>query len=211
MDFYFFTINVLRLSEVKKMNRKLVLLFSVVYVLFMAVVSIFYYLHGDSYKGIVAIGGIVCGTIPLVLALFTRLQFNLPIIISYLIFLFGSQYLGSILGWYGLGWWDTFLHFISGGILAFTGVALYERLMHRNAGKEISPWFVFLFTLSFAALGGVLWEIYEFSSDQLFGTTTQGGGNQDTMTDLIADTVGGLVIGMWSGIRTKIKFNQKAH
>ena len=192
------------------MNRKLVIIFSLSYVLFMAALSIYYYSNGASFKGIVAIGGIVCGAIPLLLALFTKLQFNLPIVISYLIFLIGSQYLGSILGWYGLGWWDTFMHLISGAILAFSGIALYERLIHRNAGDEISPWFVFLFTLSFAAFGGVLWEIYEFSSDQLFGMTLQGGGNKDTMTDLIADTVGGLVIAIWAGARTKIKVKKKA-
>ncbi|MDF9760867.1 hypothetical protein QUF81_13525 [Peribacillus simplex] len=187
------------------MNRKLVISFSLVYVLFMAALSIFYYTTDETFKSLVSIGGVVCGAIPLLLALFTKLQFNLPIIISYLIFLFGSQYLGSILGWYGLGWWDTFLHFLSGSLLAFTAIALYERLVHRNAGNGISPWFVFLFTLSFAALGGVIWEIYEFSSDQLFGMTLQGGGNKDTMTDLIADTVGGLIIAMWAGVRTKVK------
>ena len=189
------------------MNRKLVLFFSSIYVLFMAAIAIFYYINDAIYTSLVGIGGVVCGAIPLLLALFTKLQFNLPIILSYLIFLFGSQYLGSILGWYGLGWWDTFLHVISGVILAFTGIALYERLAHRSAGKEISPWFVFLFTFSFAVLGGVIWEIYEFSSDQFFETTTQGGGNKDTMTDLIADTVGGLVIAVWTGLRTKMKLN----
>lgn len=35
--------------------------------------------------------------------------------------------------------------------------------------------------------------------------TLQGGGNKDTMTDLIADTVGGLIIAMWAGVRTKVK------
>lgn len=190
------------------MNRKLVISISSVYVLFMAALSIFYYTDDESFKSLVSIGGVVCGAIPLLLALFTKLQFNLPIIISYLIFLFGSQYLGSILGWYGLGWWDTFLHLLSGSLLAFTGIALYERLVYRNAGKEISPWFVFLFTLSFSALGGVIWEIYEFSSDQLFGMTLQGGGNKDTMIDLIADTIGGLIIAVWAGVRTKIKLKK---
>ncbi|MEF2095636.1 hypothetical protein FC682_20695 [Peribacillus simplex] len=190
------------------MNRKLVISLSSGYVLFMAALSIFYYTADETFKSLVSIGGVVCGAIPLLLALFTKLQFNLPIIISYLIFLFGSQYLGSILGWYGLGWWDTFLHLLSGSLLAFTGIALYERLVYRNAGKEISPWFVFLFTLSFSALGGVIWEIYEFSSDQLFGMTLQGGGNKDTMIDLIADTIGGLIIAVWAGVRTKIKLKK---
>jgi hypothetical protein len=185
------------------MNRLLVIIFSGIYVLFMVVLAFYYHTNGQSFKSTVAIGGIVCGAIPLLLAFLTKLKFNLPIVISYLIFLIGSQYLGSILGWYGLGWWDTFMHVISGGILGFAGIALYERLIHRDAGHEISPWFVFLFTLSFAALGGVIWEIYEFSCDQFFNMTLQGGGNKDTMTDLIADVLGGLVIAVWTGVRTK--------
>ncbi|PLR80294.1 hypothetical protein CVD25_14830 [Bacillus canaveralius] len=190
------------------MNRKIVMLLSLLYVLFMASLSVYYYSTGESYKSIVAIGGIICGAIPLLLSLFTKLHFNLPIIISYLLFLVGSQYLGSILGWYELGWWDTFLHFISGVILAFTGIALYERLVHRSAGKHISPWFIFLFTLSFSVFGGVVWEIYEFSGDQLFGMTLQGGGNKDTMMDLVSDTAGGLLIAALAGIRTKVKINK---
>lgn len=174
----------------------------------MACLAVYYHNIDQTFKSTVAIGGIVCGAVPLGLALFTKLQFNLPIVISYIIFLIGSQYFGSILGWYGLGWWDTFMHFVSGAILAFSGIALYERLIHRDAGYEISPWFVFLFTSSFAAFGGVLWEIYEFSCDQLFGMTLQGGGNTDTMTDLIADTGGGLVIAISAFIRTKIKLKK---
>ncbi|WP_026563718.1 hypothetical protein [Bacillus sp. UNC41MFS5] len=191
------------------MNRKLVITLSFIYVLFMTILCVYYYSKDATFEGSVAIGGIVCGAIPLLLALFTKLQFNLPIVISYLIFLVGSQYLGSILGWYGLGWWDTFMHLVSGAILAFSGIALYERLIHRNAGDKISPWFVFLFTLSFAALGGVLWEIYEFSSDQFFNMTLQGGGNKDTMTDLIADTIGGLIIAVSAGIRTRKKLKKR--
>ncbi|PLS17315.1 hypothetical protein CVD28_12150 [Bacillus sp. M6-12] len=189
------------------MNRKLVLILSLLYVLFMAGLAVFYYTSGESFKSLVAIGGAVCGAIPLLLALFTKLQFNQPLIFSYLIFLFASQYLGSILGWYGLGWWDTFLHVLSGVLLAFAAIALYERLAHRNAGEHISPWFVFLFTFSFSVLGGVIWEFYEFGSDQLFGMTLQGGGNKDTMSDLIADSAGGLIVAIWAGIRTKRKLN----
>lgn len=175
----------------------------------MGIVAVYHFQIGETKSAWVAVGGVICGAIPLFLAFFTKLQFNLPIIISYFIFLFGSQYLGSILHWYGLGWWDTFVHFISGGILAFTAIALYERLVHRNAGNDISPWFVFLFAFGFAALGGVLWETYEFACDQFFGTTMQGGGNTDTMTDLIADIVGGLLIAIYSGIRTKIKLKEQ--
>ncbi|MDQ0976428.1 ABC-type multidrug transport system permease subunit [Neobacillus niacini] len=193
------------------MNRKLVLLLSLLYVAFMAILFFYYRSEGESYKSTVSIGGMVCGAVPLLLALFTKLKFNLPIVISYLLFLVGSQYCGSILGWYGLGWWDTFVHFLSGAILAFAGIALYERLVHRDAEVEISPWIIFLFTLSFASLGGVIWEIYEFSCDQFFNMTLQGGGNDDTMIDLISDTGGGLIISLWAGVRTKIKLRKSHH
>ncbi|MDY0394518.1 hypothetical protein RWE15_08765 [Virgibacillus halophilus] len=143
-------------------------------------------------------------------SLFTKFKFRLSIVVSYIIFLFGSQYLGSIRGWYGFGWWDTFIHFISGGMLAFMAIALYERLVHRNAGDDISPGFVFLFILGFSALGGVLWEVYEFSCDQIFHTTMQGGGNFDTMSDLIAGMVGSCIIAVCSWIRTILKQKQKS-
>ena len=111
------------------MNRKPVILMSILYVLFMACLIIFYQINGDSYKSLVAIGGVICGALPLLFALFTRLSFHLPIIISYFIFLLGSQYLGSILNWYGLGWWDSFIHFISGSMLAFTAILFYKRII----------------------------------------------------------------------------------
>ncbi|MGJ7919728.1 hypothetical protein [Neobacillus sp. LXY-4] len=189
-------------------NRKLVIGLCLLYVFFMGGLAIFYYMNEESFKALVAVSGVGCGAVPLLLAIFTKLNFNMPLIVSYLIFLVGSQYLGSILGWYGNGWWDTFLHLISGSILGFAGIALYERLVHREADKEISPWFIFLYVLSFAVLGGVIWEIYEFSSDEFFNMTLQGGGNRDTMLDLIADTAGGLLIAVWAGVRTRVKLKK---
>ncbi|WNS77877.1 hypothetical protein RRU94_05185 [Domibacillus sp. DTU_2020_1001157_1_SI_ALB_TIR_016] len=191
------------------MKKRIVSFLSVAYVLFMAVLAFVHYMEGDDKKALVAAGGVVCGLIPLILALFTRLQFNLPLIVFYFIFLLGSQYFGSILGWYGLGWWDFFMHAVSGVLLAFTGIALYERFVHREAGNEISSWFVALFVLSFAVLGGVIWEFYEFSMDQFFGMTLQGGGNKDTMEDLIADTLGGVVIALQAGVRKRFDKSNK--
>ncbi|MDM5337109.1 hypothetical protein QUF84_07760 [Fictibacillus enclensis] len=190
------------------MKRKWVLMLSLAYTVFMAVLFFYYFSKGTTHSYQVAIGGVLCGAIPLVLAKFTRLAFNLSITISYLVFLFASQYLGSILHFYGLGWWDTFLHLLSGALLAFVAIALYERLVHREGKTEISPWLLFWFVFSFAVLGGVVWEMYEFSMDQLFHMTLQGGGNSDTMVDLIADTTGGLVIAVISLIKTKSKIGK---
>ncbi len=188
------------------MKRWIVGFFSAAYVFFMAVLIFFYYTDGEYKKALVAAGGVICGAIPLVLALFARIPFNLPLVLFYFIFLVGSQYFGSILGWYGLGWWDFFMHAMSGVLLALAGIALYERFVDKRAGKASLPWVVALFTLSFAVLGGVVWEIYEFGMDQFFGMTLQGGGNLDTMEDLIADTIGGAVVALWAA--GKNRFNK---
>lgn len=190
------------------MKRKWVLMLSLAYTVFMAVLFFYYFSKGTTHSYQVALAGVLCGAIPLLLAKFTKLTFNLSVTLSYLAFLFASQYLGSILHFYGLGWWDTFLHLLSGALLAFVAIALYERLVHREGKTEVSPWLLFWFVVSFAVLGGVVWEMYEFSMDQLFHMTLQGGGNSDTMVDLIADTTGGLVIAVISLIKTKSKLDK---
>ena len=56
--------------------------------------------------------------------------------------------------------------------------------------------FIFLYIISFVALCGVLWEIYEFTADTIFNLDMQGvsfTGVTDTMEDFIADLVGGII------------------
>lgn len=190
------------------MERRIVIFVSFIYVGLMT--GFFFYLHsiGDTYRSMVAVGGVLSGLLPIFIASFSKWKLHLGIVFSYLLFLFASEFLGSILNWYGFGWWDTFLHFISGGILAFIGLTLYEGFIYRNNGNDLAPWFVFLITVSIAAFAGVIWEIYEFLADHFFGTTLQGIGVTDTMTDLMADVVGGLVIASYAAIRTRKRMNK---
>ncbi|MFC7373333.1 hypothetical protein ACFQPF_16965 [Fictibacillus iocasae] len=187
------------------MNRKVILIISLAYTLFMAAMFVVYFQKGNAHSWQVAAAGILCGAVPLVLAKFTKVKFNMPLMVSYIVFLFASQYLGSILGFYGLGWWDTFLHLLSGVLLGFLAVALYERMTKSEARPLVSSWLPFWFVLSFAVFGGVVWEIYEFSFDQLFNMTLQGGGNSDTMVDLISDTAGGVAAAVWAFLSAKRK------
>ncbi|MDF2606093.1 MAG: hypothetical protein K0S34_283 [Bacillales bacterium] len=186
------------------MNQKLIDILAITYSLFMLVLAIIFYKNNESFKFLISLSGVFCGIVPLILAFIFKFKSNIQLVFFYLLFLFCSQYLGSIRGWYGLGWWDILLHFLSGILIAYLSVALYERLIHRAAGKMISPWFVFLFIFAFSVFGGVLWEFYEFSMDQFFDMTLQGGGNKDTMVDLIADTTGGLLVATWSVLKLKI-------
>ncbi|EIT85682.1 hypothetical protein A374_07594 [Fictibacillus macauensis ZFHKF-1] len=185
------------------MKKNGVLFLCGLYTVIMVLCLVYFYEKGNVHSYQVAIGGIVCGLMPIVLNRLTKRFFNAPMILSYVLFLVGSQLLGSLAHFYSLGWWDTCIHFFSGILLAFVAVALYERLLGKEASSPLSVWLILLFVWGFAVFGGVLWEVYEFSMDHLFGMHLQGGGNDDTMTDLIADTIGGGVIALFIALRGK--------
>lgn len=184
-------------------NRQYIILLSSLYVIFMIFVTVYSFETGNQFSGSVGLAGILCGAVPILLTILTRLKLDLPLVITYLIFLFGSQFLGSILNWYhDFSWWDLLLHGLSGMIIAFFAMAIYKKLVLQRVNGQVSSGFLFLFILSFAAFCGVLWEIYEFSCGGLFGVIMQKD-NTDTMTDLIAGMIGALMIALWTEIRSK--------
>lgn len=105
-------------------------------------------------------------------------------------------------------WWDDMLHTLSGGLLAFIGLYVLRLLERKNAMK-LKPMTIALFAFCFAITAGVVWEIYEFVVDVVFGfamqqwnmppnaivmgKSYQGMGLRDTMQDLILATIGALI------------------
>lgn len=184
------------------MKKSLLVLLSVVFVLFMAALFIFYLIKGDSSRWQVALGGIAVSALPLLLLLSKRNPFNIPIIIAYYVFIFCTTFLGSIASFYlHYKWWDTSLHFYKGIFVGFIGIALYKLFIHKKAQNDVSKWIPFLFVFSLSVTSSVLWEIYEFAGDQFFTHTMQRGGNKDTMYDLLAGTAGGLLAAIYSYIK----------
>lgn len=133
------------------------------------------------------------------------------------VFAFASVFLGEIRDYYTrFWWWDIALHGFSGLLLGLFGFLLVYVL---NADEEVDlhmrPRFVALFAFVFAVAVGGLWEVFEFSMDQLVGTTMQKpmlgdpSGLTDTMWDLVVDTVGAALIswmGWWYMRRQKASF-----
>ncbi|MFY4776446.1 hypothetical protein [Metabacillus sp. RGM 3146] len=190
------------------MSRKPMILPNALFLVFMAGTFVFFYLKGDASKSSYALTSFFCGFVPHLLTYFAKLQLKTPLVLSYLGFLFASHFLGSILKWYSLCWWDLFLHFLSGVLLVFAGTAFYCCLVPEKIRKAVPARFLFVFLFAFPVLGGVIWEIYEFSMDTFFGTKLQFGGNSDTMTDLIADTIGGFIIALFTSVQAKKKQKQ---
>lgn len=124
-----------------------------------------------------------------------KIDFYFPrsLITASVIFIYATLFLGEVANFYQrYWWWDTILHIgsaIGFGLLGFTLLIL----LFRSKRITASPTLLSVFAFSFALALGALWEIWEFTLDQLFGLNTQSNGLNDTMWDLIVDTLGALV------------------
>ncbi len=124
----------------------------------------------------------------------------------YIIFLYSAIFLGEVRDfYYVIPYWDTVLHTLSGLMMGFFGFSLVDILNNTNKRVTLSPFFIAFFAFSFAITVGVIWEVYEFTADGIFGTNMQKYKLQDgteligrealedTMEDLIVDGAGAFI------------------
>jgi uncharacterized membrane protein YjdF len=135
-----------------------------------------------------------------------RLRLHIPAEFELLalVFVFAALFLGEVRDYYArYWWWDIALHTSSGLLLGILGFLLVYILNEDDRiDLHMQPRFVALFAFAFAVAVGALWEIFEFTMDQLFGLNMQKpmlgdpSGLTDTMWDLIVDTLGAAVISL---------------
>lgn len=139
-----------------------------------------------------------------------KLQMEIPVEfhLTAMIFIFASFYLGEVQNFYfRYWWWDIALHATAGLLMGILGFILVYILNESNRVElNMNPGFIALFAFIFAVAIGTIWEIFEFSMDQIFGTIMQKpmlgdpSGLTDTMWDMIVNAVGAIVIsgtGWW--------------
>lgn len=120
------------------------------------------------------------------------------------LFIYASLFLGEVHGYYTrYWWWDIVLHTGSGFLLGIFGFLLvYVLNEKKEVNLELGEGFTSLFAFVFAIAFGVLWEMFEFAMDGIFGLNMQKpmfgdpSGLTDTMWDLIVDGVGAGVIAL---------------
>ena len=120
------------------------------------------------------------------------------IITQVVIYLYLSALLGSLMNYFEqYWWWDLFVHLLLGLIVGSIGFLLVlELTRHRPESARLSSGMLVIFAFAFSVAIGTIWEIVEFTIDSLFGTNLQLSSLRDTMTDLIADITGALIIGL---------------
>ena len=124
------------------------------------------------------------------------LKIHLPVEVQFVIvaFVYASLFLGEVGGYYTrFWWWDLALHTGSGIGFGFAGfIILYSLFAH--AKIHASPFLLSMFAFCFSLAIGALWEMFEFAMDRFFGMNMQKSGLVDTMSDLIVDAIGALVV-----------------
>lgn len=175
-----------------------------------------------SFRAMQYIGMILILAAPVMLK---RFNVTVPIPLSVLIalFAFGALVLGDGLDLYGrFSWWDSLLHAFSGVLLSYIALWLIHLIMARNSKYVyLNKYFLALFLVCFSVAFGAMWEIIEYSYDSIMGTNTQQfmatttgsiysdtdiplqghEALQDTMTDLILDFAGAMIVAIYSMIR----------
>lgn len=151
---------------------------------------------------VVTVGIILVTLAPFFMARLFRVFIPPEFVLAAIAFVFASLFLGEVHGYYTrYWWWDIALHSGSGFLLGVVGFLLVHVLNEtEEIGMHMKPGFVAFFAFLFAVGIGVLWEIFEFAMDQLFGMNMQKpmlddpSGLTDTMWDLIVDMLGALVV-----------------
>jgi hypothetical protein len=158
--------------------------------------SVLFFLEGEWVNAISTALIFVVMMIPQLLKQKYKTKTPLEMDIAISVFVFLTLYLGSARNFYErFPWFDGTLHFLSGILLGMIGFVLIYLLNQSNSEKiHLSPGFISFFAVSFSALISVLWEIYEFIGDSLFGFTMQESGIPDTMGDFIVNMVGALLV-----------------
>lgn len=113
-----------------------------------------------------------------------------PFLVFSSLFAFASFFLGEVFDFYErVWWWDLLLHAASGIGMGLVGFLLVF-IMFSGDRYTAPPFAICSMAFVFAVSIGTFWELFEFGVDQFFGTSMQKTGRDDTMSDLVMNTLG---------------------
>lgn len=154
--------------------------------------------YEDWLNAAILFGIIILSMVPTLFARHFSLAVAAAFDIATILFIVASIALGELAGFYDrFWWWDELLHLISGLLLGMLGLSLIWVLNYNDRIElELSPGFMCLFAFTFALSAGAIWEIFEYAMDLFFKLNMQKSGLDDTMSDLMVDALGALIVSL---------------
>lgn len=118
-------------------------------------------------------------------------RFPMSFYLLTMVFVFFASSLGSCINLYHhVSFYDLFVHYLSGIVLAQGGNLIAGAVLRRRKLADDGA-VKRLFALFFSCACASFWEIYEFSADLLVNAQMQGS-KENTMGDIVAGTLGAL-------------------
>ncbi len=143
---------------------------------FLVIVMLILQLLNQNYENVfLCILTLFLMVLPAVIQATFRVEFPSTLEIIILVFIFSAEILGEISSFYSMfPHWDAMLHTINGFLCAAVGFSLVELMnRQRRIQFELSPLFVVIVAFCFSMTIGVLWEVFEFGMDMIFGLDMQ--------------------------------------
>ena len=121
-------------------------------------------------SGFLCILTLILLILPSLVQVTLKIEFPIVLEIILLLFVFAAEILGEINEFYIIfPFWDTLLHTLNGFLMAAIGLSLVNLLNKSEVLTfSLSPLFTAIVAFCFSMTIGVIWEIFEFSMDQLF-------------------------------------------
>lgn len=111
---------------------------------------------------------------PRLLKKFANFEVPVEVHISVTVFAFLGLVMGDGLNFYGkIPWWDSLLHFTSGIILSFIALWLLQMLVMRRKYLFMHRALLYIFVVAFSLAVGAVWELCEYTVDDIFHTNNQ--------------------------------------
>lgn len=151
--------------------------------------------QGDREAAVLSVQIAMVVPVPIAVERAARVRLPPSLHAMYAALLIAAPWMGAALGRYAAWpWWDTVVHFYSGVPIAL-GCVLVLGLAAARRGLAMPHGLEALTVVALHSLVALLWEVAEFTADQVLGAHTQKG-NTDTMTDLIVGTLGALLVAL---------------
>lgn len=155
--------------------------------------SVFYVaaIDGEMFDIFYCLATIPFVSLPLLLSLVFRWKLNNAFYVVFSFYALGPL-LGAVYGlYYVTAWWDDLLHVLAGVIFAVCGACMADFINRKNKTSYLLS---VLFGVCFSLAIAVLWELFEFSSDLIFGSDMQADSIVSTIATKMGRTDGGLTI-----------------